>query len=363
MTEEGKVRKGWANEFTQFPNKIYDTQVSGYAKAVYIYLCRRADSEGQSFPGYGTMADEVGFSKSTIRRAVDELIDAGLLTKEMRGRKESGEFYPNLYTVIHPDDARPNVLKGGMFPQSIPHDDGGMLSQNIPSEEGGMFSQNIPMLSQNIRMVCENTELDPLTRSTNEDDDLDHAHARESEFQDMATPRPDTPVDDDRHPIPEAPDTGIVVQASSSPDSVGRVPNDVTPIAWEKEEDPYLAVDYRMMQHLGRPYIARENDYRAIKQLLDSGVPLDFILDGIDYTFATFAHKKIRSFAYCAEVIKQRWACELAKREAAVAIDWSAYRTSNDRRSTKKSGQAMETQEVVRDERYRAFYELFPDLT
>jgi DNA-binding MarR family transcriptional regulator len=135
-------------------------------------------------------------------------------------------------------------------------------------------------------------------------------------------------------------------------------------VSGDASGDPYVAVDDRMMQHLGRPYIAKENDYRAIKQLLASGVPIDFILDGIDYTFATFAHKNIRSFAYCAEVIKQRWACELAKRQEVDAVDWNEYQPANP---VKPSGRTNRRQAVgnkkvhQRDERYAAFYELFPE--
>ncbi|MCL6631586.1 MAG: hypothetical protein K6T63_03060 [Alicyclobacillus herbarius] len=118
-----------------------------------------------------------------------------------------------------------------------------------------------------------------------------------------------------------------------------------------------------MMQHLGRPYIAKENDYRAIKQLLASGVPIDFILDGIDYTFATFADKHIRSFAYCAEVIKQRWACELAKRQEVDTVNWAEYQPAKPPTTSSRTNckQPRRTRAAKRDERYEAFYQLFPE--
>jgi hypothetical protein len=177
---QGTVRKGWNPGVFWVPNEIYEAGVSGYAKAVYIYLCRRSDDEGKSFPGYGTIAKEVGFSKSSIRRAVDELIAAGLLVKENRGRKESGEFYSNEYTLIHPANATPQEsLKptDGMFSESIP-----MSSENTP-----MFSESIPMSSENTPMFSESTEGKhtkeyPLRNTTK-----DNTHTRETK-ESLQTP-------------------------------------------------------------------------------------------------------------------------------------------------------------------------------
>ncbi|WAH39482.1 helix-turn-helix domain-containing protein [Alicyclobacillus dauci] len=179
VQDTGRVKKGWTNNYFTVPNGIYEMDITGYAKAVYIYLCRRADSDGQSFPGYGTIATEVGFSKSTVRRAVDDLITAGLLIKETRGRKENGEFYPNLYTIIHPMDAvSEEVCSDRPYPPE------GMLSQDIP-----MVSGDTPMLSQNIPMFSENTEVrsikdNPITTPIK---DTTHTHHVKAEIESALT--------------------------------------------------------------------------------------------------------------------------------------------------------------------------------
>jgi hypothetical protein len=325
------------------------------------------------YPSHEKLAEHLQCSTRQVRKWIDSLEAKQLLLIGRRRNKDSKQLGPMVYNFKPLIDAALNLV--GVTPFSNPEDDWDIeyqkpLEPEVPLGKDKPVEPEVPLepqvrgpLEPEVRNLGPEV---PLNRSLNrsEDDDEDNIRARENKFRDVERFRPeDIPVHDDRHPIPEAPGTGIVVQASSSPDTVGRAPNDAIPGAWDKDEDPYLAVEYRMMQHLGRPYIAKENDYRAIKQLLANGVPLDFILDGIDYTLTTFADKNIRSFSYCAEVIKQRWACELAKREAAVAMDWSAYRTSNDRRSTgTKIGQATQTQGVARDERYRAFYELFPDV-
>ncbi|ACV59956.1 helix-turn-helix domain-containing protein [Alicyclobacillus acidocaldarius] len=147
------------------------------------------------------------------------------------------------------------------------------------------------------------------------------------------------------------------------------LPSATPPSAWTNEDDPYMAIDQRMTMHLGRPYFAKGNDYRALKELTASGVPMDFILAGIDYTFATFADRRPRSFAYCAEVIKERWAAEIAKRQPVKAVNWAEYRehcvkpqpSPSPHRTSRTRTSQPTRRERIRDERYAAFYELFPD--
>ena len=77
---------------------IYHSDLSHRARAVYMYLKDRADSEGRCWPGIRTIAAELGFSRSTVKRALDELCQAGLLTKESRWR-ENGGRPSNLYRL------------------------------------------------------------------------------------------------------------------------------------------------------------------------------------------------------------------------------------------------------------------------
>ncbi|MHB1127537.1 MAG: helix-turn-helix domain-containing protein [Bacillota bacterium] len=111
-----KIRTGWRREFFQVPNEIYDRRdISGYAKAVFVYLCRRADDDSRAFPAYARIAQDVGFSPSTVRRAIDTLTALGLLLKEARydGR---GFQTSNIYTLIRPSSVPER--KQGLPPQS-----------------------------------------------------------------------------------------------------------------------------------------------------------------------------------------------------------------------------------------------------
>lgn len=63
-----------------------------------MYLKDRSDSQGQCWPAIRTIAQELGISRSTVKRALDDLCRAGLLRKEYRWR-ENGSLSSNLYHV------------------------------------------------------------------------------------------------------------------------------------------------------------------------------------------------------------------------------------------------------------------------
>ena len=80
-------------------DSIYaDTLLPPRAVSVYMYLKDRADSEGRCWPAIKTIALELGLSRSTVKRALDDLVRAGLLRKDPRWR-ENGSYTSNLYQI------------------------------------------------------------------------------------------------------------------------------------------------------------------------------------------------------------------------------------------------------------------------
>ena len=65
------------------------------ARAVYMYLKDHADSEGKCWPGIRTISAELRLSRSTVKRALDDLCRAELISKERRFR-ENGSLSSNL---------------------------------------------------------------------------------------------------------------------------------------------------------------------------------------------------------------------------------------------------------------------------
>ena len=79
---------------------IYNSNLSHRAKSVYMYLKDRADSEERCWSASRTIALELGLSRSTVKRALDELVEAGDIIKQARSdeRKNGGQT-SNLYTL------------------------------------------------------------------------------------------------------------------------------------------------------------------------------------------------------------------------------------------------------------------------
>ena len=70
--------------------EIYAQELPHRAKAVYMYLKDRSNKEGQCYPSIGTVARELQLSRRTVERAIDDLVKAGLVTKEQRWRENGG---------------------------------------------------------------------------------------------------------------------------------------------------------------------------------------------------------------------------------------------------------------------------------
>lgn len=70
--------------------EIYAKELPHRAKAVYMYLKDRSNQERQCYPAIGTIAKELQLSRRTVERAIDDLVQAGLITKEQRWRENGG---------------------------------------------------------------------------------------------------------------------------------------------------------------------------------------------------------------------------------------------------------------------------------
>ena len=81
-------------------DSIYaDTLLPPRAVYVYMYLKDHADKQGRCWPGIRTIAAELDMSRSTVKRALDDLCKEGLISKEPRWR-ENGSYTSNLYKIL-----------------------------------------------------------------------------------------------------------------------------------------------------------------------------------------------------------------------------------------------------------------------
>ena len=79
-------------------SSVYKADLPSRAKIVYFYLSDRADQEGYCFPAINTIARELSISRSTVKRAIQDLERHGYLEMTQRFRKNGGN-YTLLYRV------------------------------------------------------------------------------------------------------------------------------------------------------------------------------------------------------------------------------------------------------------------------
>ena len=78
---------------------IYTDNLPHRAKAVYMYLRDRANEERVCWPGINRIASDLEMSRSTVKRALGDLIQNGYIEKELRYRG-NGSYSSNLYTIL-----------------------------------------------------------------------------------------------------------------------------------------------------------------------------------------------------------------------------------------------------------------------
>ncbi len=85
--------------YFQVDNNVFDHGLNTFQLSVYFYLIRCANNAEGAYPSYTTIAKKAGMSRSKAMKIVDELIEIGLVNKQIR-RKNELENYSNSYTVI-----------------------------------------------------------------------------------------------------------------------------------------------------------------------------------------------------------------------------------------------------------------------
>ncbi len=74
----------------QTVQKIYNTDLPHRAVSVYVYLCGRADKNGECFPSVRRIAGDLHLCKRTVFRALHDLEEAGMITRSSRKRLHGG---------------------------------------------------------------------------------------------------------------------------------------------------------------------------------------------------------------------------------------------------------------------------------
>ena len=84
-------------------NFLYCMDLPHRAKLVYLYLYDRKNKDNVTWPGLNTIARELSLSRSTVKRAIQDLEHVGLVRKEAHYRQH-GSATSNRYYLLQPED-------------------------------------------------------------------------------------------------------------------------------------------------------------------------------------------------------------------------------------------------------------------
>jgi predicted transcriptional regulator len=85
-------------KFAQVPHWVLELPLTDKAVRLYAILSKYADNvDRTSYPGRGTLARQMRCHRTSVDRAVQELIEAGCIAKQTR--VQDGVFTSSLYTV------------------------------------------------------------------------------------------------------------------------------------------------------------------------------------------------------------------------------------------------------------------------
>jgi len=78
---------------------VFKSDLSTRARIVFMYLSYRSNKENTCFPAIKTIARECGMGVSTVKRALNDLLENGYVQKDPRFRDDNGQT-SNLYTLV-----------------------------------------------------------------------------------------------------------------------------------------------------------------------------------------------------------------------------------------------------------------------
>lgn len=84
----------------EYMERAFSSELRPRARLVLQVLVLHCNKEGECFPSIKTIAAKCGYGLSTVKRALDELVEAGYIIKQARfDERKNGGQTSNLYTL------------------------------------------------------------------------------------------------------------------------------------------------------------------------------------------------------------------------------------------------------------------------
>lgn len=164
-----------------FDNVCFKGSVlSQSARFVYLCLCKHADNTNQTcFPSLNRIAQIVGKSISTIKRAVRELIKYGVIERSPRFRKDGGQT-SNLYKInecnLEVISDKCDLEQISLIEEKLQEDNSFSVSEGIPAAQASENESKEPETE-----IVENQENNKILLNT--DNLVDRKYRNSNDFE------------------------------------------------------------------------------------------------------------------------------------------------------------------------------------
>ncbi len=92
----------------EYMERAFSSELRPRARLVLQVLVLHCNKEGECFPSIKTIAAKCGYGISTVKRALDELVEAGYIIKQARfDERKNGGQTSNLYTLCSEESQPP----------------------------------------------------------------------------------------------------------------------------------------------------------------------------------------------------------------------------------------------------------------
>ena len=131
----------------EYMERAFSSELRPRARLVLQVLVLHCNKEGECFPSIKTIAAKCGYGISTVKRALDELVEAGYIVKQARfDERKNGGQTSNLYTLFAeapqpPAPEQPTEPEPPMPDEEAdkPEDSLSPMLDSTPGEQSALF--------------------------------------------------------------------------------------------------------------------------------------------------------------------------------------------------------------------------------
>ena len=131
----------------EYMERAFSSGLRPRARLVLQVLVLHCNKEGECFPSIRTIAAKCGYGISTVKRALDELVEAGYIIKQARfDERKNGGQTSNLYTLCAeapqpPAPEQPTEPEPPMSDEEADETENGLSSMpdSTPGEQSVLF--------------------------------------------------------------------------------------------------------------------------------------------------------------------------------------------------------------------------------